>query len=110
MEGSAGFPQLRPVSPTPAAELRAPWRQRAAYPGMQVSFWGQGTAWALSRREGASGPQEGPRGSPRPGGGAPVASPGSCHGAWPCSPWPRFAAGECLSGTPSVIGKLFVHR
>ena len=36
-EESAGFPQVRPVTSTPAPGLQAPERRRAAYLGLQVS-------------------------------------------------------------------------
>ena len=38
--GGCGFPALRPVARTPVPGVRAPWRQRAAYGGMQGSFGG----------------------------------------------------------------------
>ena len=66
-EGSAGFPKLRPLTPTLAPGLRAPWRQWAAYRGIPVSCGVHGTAWALSRRERTPGPRESLRESPSPG-------------------------------------------
>ena len=65
-EGSAGLPPRRPVARTPAPGVRAPWRHRAAYRGMQVSCGGQGMAWALPGRERAPGPRESPRENPQP--------------------------------------------
>ena len=66
MEDSVGFLQCRPVTRTPAPCVRAPWRQRAAYRGMQVSCGGPGTEWALPGRERAPGPRESPLENPRP--------------------------------------------
>ena len=98
-EGSAGLPPRRPVARTPAPCVRAPWRQRAAYRRMQVSCGGQGTTWALPRRENVPRPRESPRGkSPALAPVAPVVSPGSCLGAWSCSPGPRFFAGNAFCG------------
>ena len=108
-EGYAGLPPRRPVSRTPAPCFRAPWRQRAAYRWMQVSCGGQGTAWALPGRERTPGPRENPGKIPSPAPVAPVASPGSCHGAWSCSRGPRLAAGECLLQTPSTGGRGCLH-
>ena len=64
-EGSAALPPRRPVARTPAPCVRAPWRQRAAYRGMQVSCGGQGTAWALSGRQRGPGPRESPQENPQ---------------------------------------------
>ena len=64
--GVCGLPPRRPVARTPALCVRAPWRQRAAYRGMQVSCGGQGTAWALPGRQRAPGPPESPRENPQP--------------------------------------------
>ena len=65
-EVSEGFPQYRPVFPTPAPCVRAPWRQMAAYPRMQVSCGGKGMTWALPGRERVPGPRESPRENPQP--------------------------------------------
>ena len=65
-DGSSGLPPRRPVARTPAPCVRAPWRQRAANPGMQVSCAGQGTAWSLPGRERAPGPRESFLEIPRP--------------------------------------------
>ena len=40
---------------------------------------------------------------------APVASLGSCRGAWSRSPGPRFTAGECLLRTPRTTGRGCLH-
>ena len=66
-EGSAGLPPRRPVARPTAPCVPAPWRQRAAYRGMQVSCGGQGTAWALPGREWGPGPREIPGKIPSPG-------------------------------------------
>ena len=108
-EGSAGLPPRRPVARTPAPCFRAPWRQRAAYRWMQVSCGGQGTAWALPGLRGRLGPERTRAKSPALAPVAPVASPGSCHGAWSCSRGPRLAAGECLLQTPSTGGRGCLH-
>ena len=60
-------------------------------------------------REGAWAPRDPPANSPSPAPVAPVASPGSCHGAWSCSPGPRFAAGECLLPTRRTGGRDCLH-
>ena len=65
-EGSAGLPPRRPVARPTAPWVPAPWRQRAAYRGMQVSCGGQGTAWATPGRERGPGPLEIPRQTPQP--------------------------------------------
>ena len=76
---------------------------------MQVSCGGQGTAWALPGLRGRLGPERTPAKSPALAPVAPVASPGSCHGAWSCSRGPRHAAGECLLQTPSTGGRGCLH-
>ena len=40
---------------------------------------------------------------------APVASPGSCRGAWSRSPGPRFSAGEYLLRIPGTTGRGSLH-
>ena len=110
-EGSARFQPLSPVTRSPAPEFQAPWRQGASCHGKQVSRWGQGTAWALSRRERVPAPRESPGESPRPGRRgcrclprAPTMGPG------PALPRPWFTAGECLLRTPRTGGRRFPHR
>ena len=110
-EGSARSQPLSPVTRSPAPEFQAPWRPGASYHGKQVSPGGQGTAWALSRRERVPVPGESPGESPRPG-------RRGCHclpraptmGPGPARPRPRFAAGECLLRTPRTGGRRFPHR
>ena len=109
--GSARLQPLSPVTRSPAPEFQAPWRQGASCHGKQVSRWGQGTAWALSRRERVPVPRESPGESPRPGRRgcrclprAPTMGPG------PALPRPWFAAGECLLRTPRTGGRRFPHR
>ena len=110
-EGSARFQPLSPVTRRPAPEFQAPWRPGASYHGKQVSPGGQGTAWALSRRERVPVPRESPGESPRPG-------RRGCHclpraptmGPGPARPRPRFTAGECLLRTPRTGGRRFPHR
>ena len=65
-EVSEGFPQYRPVFPTPAPCVRAPWRQMAAYPRMQVSCGGKGMTCVLPGRERVPGPRESRRENPQP--------------------------------------------
>ena len=70
-EGSAGLRPLRPLAHAPAARVRAPWRQRAAYRGTQVACMGQGAAWGIPGERGCLRPERalvkirrpGPRGS-----------------------------------------------
>ena len=94
-EGSADFQQLRPVNGTPAPGLRAPLRPRATYLAVQVScaFKGRGGhSLGLTGVLGLGTASGKARGLAS---GAAVASLGSCHGAWSCSPGPSFTAGEC---------------
>ena len=60
-------------------------------------------------REGAWDPREHPGKCPALAPVAPVASPGSCRGAWSRSPGPRFSAGECLLRTPRTTGRGCLH-
>ena len=60
-------------------------------------------------REGAWDPREHPGKCPALAPMAPVASPGSCRGAWSRSPGPRFSAGECLLRTPRTTGRGSLH-
>ena len=60
-------------------------------------------------REGAWDPREHPGKCPALAPVAPVASPGSCRGAWSLSPGPRFSAGECLLRTPRTTGRGSLH-
>ena len=57
-EGSAGLWPSRPVAHTPAPGVQAPWRQRADYPGIQVSCWGQGSVGTPWERESAWAPRQ----------------------------------------------------
>ena len=57
-EESAGFPQLRPVTSTPAPGLLAAWRLRAAYLGMQVSFGVKGLGGHNLAETGGLGPRD----------------------------------------------------
>ena len=108
-EGSAGLPPRRPVARTPAPCFRAPWRQRAAYRWMQVSCGVKGPRGHSPEERGSLGPETTPAKSPAVAPVAPVASPGSCHGAWSCSRGPRLTAGECLLQTPSTGGRGCLH-
>ena len=78
--------------------------------GCWCAAGGQGTAWALSRRERVPAPRAIPRESPRPGGTGSHCLPGFLHGAWSCSSGPRFTACECPLGTPRTGGRRFLHR
>ena len=60
-------------------------------------------------REGSWALTEPPGKSPGQATAAPVAGPGSCHGAWSCSPGPRFTTGDCLLRTPRTGGRRFLH-
>ena len=60
-------------------------------------------------REGAWDQREHPGKCPALAPVAPVASPGSCRGAWSRSPGPRFSAGECLLRTPRTTGRGSLH-
>ena len=64
-EVSEGFPQYRPVFPTPAPCVRAPWRQRSAYRRMQVSCGGWGLVGHSPGDRGHLGPRVA-RDSPSP--------------------------------------------
>ena len=108
-EGSAGFPQLRPLTHTPAPQVLAPRRKRAAYCGMQVSCGVKGRRRHSPGEKGHLGPKRAPGKARGLATGAPIASPGSCHGAWSCSPGPGFATGECLWRTPGKGGRLCLH-
>ena len=108
-EGSAGFPQLRPVTITLAPGLQAPWRQRAAYLGMQVSCGVKGRSGHSPGGTGLLGPERDPGKAQGLAAGAVVASPSSCNGARSCSPGHRFAAGERILRTPRTGGLRFLH-
>ena len=105
---SAGFPQLRPVSSTPVPGIephggRGPliWRFRCPAGTRDP----KGT---LQERQGAWDPGETPviSGIDTV---AAVASWGSCHGDWSCSPGPRFHAGEFPLQTPRTGVLPFLH-
>ena len=111
-EESAGFPQLRPVTPTLASGVQTPWRQRIATLGMQASCWGSRVGvGTLQATEGTRVPREPPPSwkSLSPGHRDPHGLPGNCHGAWYRSPRPRFAAGECLLWTSRTGGCQCLH-
>ena len=58
---------------------------------------------------GRLGPREHPGKCPALAPVAPVASLGSCRGAWSRSPGPRFSAGECLLRTARTTGRGCLH-
>ena len=84
-------------------ELGRLWRDAGVLRGSRD---GVGTPRA---REGAWDPREHPGKCPALAPMAPVASPGSCRGAWSRSPGPRFSAGECLLRTPRTTGRGSLH-
>ena len=104
-EGSPRFPPRRQVAHTLANCVSAPWRQRAAYPGMQGPSGSRDHVGTLRARVVAWVPREPPAKCPALAPVAPAASPASCHGAWSCSPGPRFTTGECLLRTPRNEGR-----
>ena len=111
-EESAGFPQLRPVTPTPASGVQTPWRQRIASLRMQASCGGiKGRHGHSPGDRGHQGPERAPpsRKSLSPGHRGPHGLPGNCRGAWYRSPGPRFTAGECLLWTSRTGGCQCLH-
>ena len=111
MEEPAGFPQIRRVMCTqaPGSELRG---GRGPLPEIYRRPAGdQVTASAPSRQEiGRQSPERVPQESPSPGRRGSSCLPGSCHGAWSCSPRPRFPAHEGLLRTPRTGSQRFLHR
>ena len=111
MEEPAGFPQIRRVMCTqaPGSKLRG---GRGPLPEIYRRPAGdQVTASAPSRQEtGRQSPERVPQESPSPGRRGSSCLPGSCHGAWSCSPRPRFPAHEGLLRTPRTGSQRFLHR
>ena len=92
-----------PMCPSSMEEVGRLWRDAGVLRG---SGDGAGPPWA---REGAWDQREHPGKFPSLAPVAPVASPGSCRGAWSRSPGPRFSAGECLLRTPKTTGRGSLH-
>ena len=108
--GVCGFAATRascshpgPLCPCSMEEVGRLWRDAGVLRGSRD---GVGTPRA---REGTRDPREHPGKCPALAPVAPVASLGSCRGAWSRSPGPRFSAGECLLRTARTTGRGCLH-
>ena len=108
-EGSPCFPPRRQVAPTLPLVFEPLGGRGPPIPGCRGPAGVKGRRGHSPGERGSLGPERTRAKSPALAPVAPVASPGSCHGAWSCSRGPRLAAGECLLQTPSTGGRGCLH-